>query len=120
MTFGAGLFELSLRLVSAVTLEISPDEASQLLALGKPTVGIGGPLEASRTSASTKSPEDLSVIGIDDHPLTTIAHRPADGYLATFRSGWSTQPRVQSDHADEVRCTASIFQPSASFTNSTS
>ncbi|MDO9398624.1 MAG: substrate-binding domain-containing protein, partial [Herbiconiux sp.] len=57
--------------VIAVTLEITPDEAEQLLALGKPIVGIGGPLEGIPTLGI----DDVAAARLATEHLLLLGHR---------------------------------------------
>lgn len=57
--------------VIAVTLEITPDEAERLLDLGKPIVGIGGPLEG----IPTLSIDDVEAARLATEHLLLLGHR---------------------------------------------
>ncbi|GAA2238912.1 LacI family transcriptional regulator [Herbiconiux moechotypicola] len=57
--------------VIAVTLEITPEETSQLLALGKPIAGIGGPLEG----IPTLSIDDVEAARLATEHLILLGHR---------------------------------------------
>ena len=56
--------------IIAVTLEISPDEASSLLALGKPIAGIGGPL----AGIPTLSIDDIAAARLATEHLIALGH----------------------------------------------
>ena len=57
--------------VIAVTLEITPAETEQLLALGKPIAGIGGPLEG----IPTLSIDDVAAARLATEHLLLLGHR---------------------------------------------
>ncbi|WP_382307889.1 LacI family DNA-binding transcriptional regulator [Herbiconiux sp. UC225_62] len=57
--------------VIAVTLEITPEETTQLLALGKPIAGIGGPLEG----IPTLSIDDVAAARLATEHLLLLGHR---------------------------------------------
>jgi DNA-binding LacI/PurR family transcriptional regulator len=57
--------------IIAVTLEISPEEASSLLALGKPIAGIGGPL----AGIPTLSIDDIAAARLATEHLIALGHR---------------------------------------------
>ncbi|MFP3381671.1 hypothetical protein SB767_35730, partial [Bacillus sp. SIMBA_069] len=57
--------------VFTVSLELSADEVSRLLALGKPVVGVGGPL----AGVSTVMIDDVAVARLATEHLTALGHR---------------------------------------------